>query len=223
MHDTAMLLGALGGAAYDQGVEVITPYFGSSGTGQINAIFPVDAARPHEDAMPHLTVDYSGDLEEVGDFDTLCATLCRTLVEFRADGQPVYPLGGVRVRAIAADHWCIGDGRADAAFVHARLTVAAGRGARHAQGHRRCAVRGDEGALRGPVRAAGPGAVARGRRVRRRRAPGSTTTCTRACAGHDGRNGDAPTPPRRARWPGRCTTRGARARSCATSRARIRG
>lgn len=41
MHDTAMLLGALGGESYDQGVEVVTPYFGSSGTGQINAIFPV--------------------------------------------------------------------------------------------------------------------------------------------------------------------------------------
>ncbi|WP_026067627.1 3,4-dihydroxyphenylacetate 2,3-dioxygenase [Pusillimonas noertemannii] len=41
MHDTAMLLGLLGGRDYDQGVEIITPYFGSSGTGQINAIFPV--------------------------------------------------------------------------------------------------------------------------------------------------------------------------------------
>ncbi len=41
MHDTAMLLGALGWDAYDQGVEVLTPYFPSSGTGQINAIFPV--------------------------------------------------------------------------------------------------------------------------------------------------------------------------------------
>lgn len=41
MHDTAMLLGALGGKHYDQQVEVITPYFGSSGTGQINAVFPV--------------------------------------------------------------------------------------------------------------------------------------------------------------------------------------
>ena len=41
MHDTAMLLGALGGAAYDRPVEVVTPYFGSSGTGQINAVFPV--------------------------------------------------------------------------------------------------------------------------------------------------------------------------------------
>lgn len=41
MHDTAMLLGALGWSDYDQQVEVVTPYFGSSGTGQINAIFPV--------------------------------------------------------------------------------------------------------------------------------------------------------------------------------------
>ena len=41
MHDTAMLLGALGWDAYQGKVEVVTPYFGSSGTGQINAIFPV--------------------------------------------------------------------------------------------------------------------------------------------------------------------------------------
>ncbi|MNL86275.1 hypothetical protein D3C87_2149190 [compost metagenome] len=41
MHDTAMLLGALGWSNYDGKAEVVTPYFGSSGTGQINAIFPV--------------------------------------------------------------------------------------------------------------------------------------------------------------------------------------
>ena len=41
MHDTAMLLGLLGGRDYAAPVEIITPYFGSSGTGQINAIFPV--------------------------------------------------------------------------------------------------------------------------------------------------------------------------------------
>ena len=41
MHDTAMLLGALGWSAYDGQVEVVTPYFGASGTGQINAVFPV--------------------------------------------------------------------------------------------------------------------------------------------------------------------------------------
>lgn len=41
MHDTAMLMGALGWSAYDGRAEVVTPYFGSSGTGQINAILPV--------------------------------------------------------------------------------------------------------------------------------------------------------------------------------------
>ncbi len=43
MHDTAMLLGALGWDSYRAPAEVITPYFGSSGTGQINAVFPVTA------------------------------------------------------------------------------------------------------------------------------------------------------------------------------------
>jgi len=41
MHDTAMLLGALGWSDYDAPAEVLTPYFGASGTGQINAVFPV--------------------------------------------------------------------------------------------------------------------------------------------------------------------------------------
>jgi 3,4-dihydroxyphenylacetate 2,3-dioxygenase len=41
MHDTAMLLGALGWSAYDAPAEIVTPYFGASGTGQVNAVFPV--------------------------------------------------------------------------------------------------------------------------------------------------------------------------------------
>jgi 3,4-dihydroxyphenylacetate 2,3-dioxygenase len=41
MHDTAMLLGAMGWNQYTGKVEIITPYFPSSGTGQINALFPV--------------------------------------------------------------------------------------------------------------------------------------------------------------------------------------
>lgn len=41
MHDTAMLLGALGWSAYDAPAEIVTPYFGASGTGQLNAVFPV--------------------------------------------------------------------------------------------------------------------------------------------------------------------------------------
>ncbi|MES2611927.1 MAG: 3,4-dihydroxyphenylacetate 2,3-dioxygenase [Pseudomonadota bacterium] len=41
MHDTAMLIGALGWSDYAGRAEVLTPYFGASGTGQINAVFPV--------------------------------------------------------------------------------------------------------------------------------------------------------------------------------------
>lgn len=41
MHDTAMMLGALGWSEYTGRGEVITPYFGASGTGQINIVFPV--------------------------------------------------------------------------------------------------------------------------------------------------------------------------------------
>ncbi len=41
MHDTAMLLGALDWDRYAGKVEIVTPYFGSSGTGQLNAVFPV--------------------------------------------------------------------------------------------------------------------------------------------------------------------------------------
>jgi 3,4-dihydroxyphenylacetate 2,3-dioxygenase len=41
MHDTAMLLGLLGWDTYDRPVEIVTDYFASSGTGQINAVFPL--------------------------------------------------------------------------------------------------------------------------------------------------------------------------------------
>ena len=43
MHDTAMMLGALGWSGYDGKAEIVTPYFGASGTGQMNAVFPVTA------------------------------------------------------------------------------------------------------------------------------------------------------------------------------------
>ena len=40
-NNLTMLLGLLGWTDYRAPVEIVTPYFGSSGTGQINAIFPV--------------------------------------------------------------------------------------------------------------------------------------------------------------------------------------
>lgn len=42
MHDTGMLLGALGWDQYAGKVDIVTPYFESSGTGQVNAVFPLN-------------------------------------------------------------------------------------------------------------------------------------------------------------------------------------
>lgn len=42
MHDTAMLYGALGWDKYQGKAEIIGEYFPSSGTGQVNAVFPVN-------------------------------------------------------------------------------------------------------------------------------------------------------------------------------------
>ncbi|MGY0155753.1 3,4-dihydroxyphenylacetate 2,3-dioxygenase [Edwardsiella tarda] len=43
MHDTVMLLGLLGWDRYDGQVEFVTELFASSGTGQVNAVFPLPA------------------------------------------------------------------------------------------------------------------------------------------------------------------------------------
>jgi 5-carboxymethyl-2-hydroxymuconate isomerase len=77
--------------------------------------------------MPHLTLDYSANLAASGDFDGLCRALAACLIAQRDGAEPVYPIGGVRVRAFAADAWSIADGAADAGYVHAALKVGAGR------------------------------------------------------------------------------------------------
>ena len=63
MHDTAMLLGLLGWSAYDGHAEVITPYFGASGTGQINAVFPVTPQDGH--AVPAPVASATGGYQAV--------------------------------------------------------------------------------------------------------------------------------------------------------------
>lgn len=77
--------------------------------------------------MPHLTLEYSANLHQQGEFKLLCEKLARCLLEQQADGKAVYPVGGTRVRALRADDYCVGDGSLEAAFVHATLKIGAGR------------------------------------------------------------------------------------------------
>ena len=77
--------------------------------------------------MPHLILEHSGNLGPDADMTGLCRKLAQCLIAQRAEGQPIYPIGGVRVRSFAADAWCVADGASDAAYVHASLKVGAGR------------------------------------------------------------------------------------------------
>ena len=78
--------------------------------------------------MSHMTLEYSANLQRDGDVTGLCRKLAQFMVEMRAGERSVYPPGGVRVRAIPCEEFCIADGGlADAAFVHAILKIGAGR------------------------------------------------------------------------------------------------
>jgi 5-carboxymethyl-2-hydroxymuconate isomerase len=75
-----------------------------------------------------MTLEYSANLRAAGRFGELCRKLARFMVDLRAEGKPVFPAGGVRVRAIPCDDFCIADGSIeDAGFVHAILKIGAGR------------------------------------------------------------------------------------------------
>jgi 5-carboxymethyl-2-hydroxymuconate isomerase len=79
--------------------------------------------------MSHMTLEYSANLRDAGRFGELCRKLARFMTALRVEGTAVFPPGGVRVRAIACEEYCIADGTvSDAGFVHAILKIGAGRG-----------------------------------------------------------------------------------------------
>ncbi|SDG41121.1 5-carboxymethyl-2-hydroxymuconate isomerase [Paraburkholderia phenazinium] len=94
--------------------------------------------------MPHLTILYTPNLDRSAseggsDIAALCQTLATTMNAQRDEaGQPVFPVGGVRVLAYPAAHFAVADGGAagraaggtgDYAFVYLNLRMARGRSA----------------------------------------------------------------------------------------------
>lgn len=77
--------------------------------------------------MPHLTLEYSDGLADDDSMAMLCRKLARCLQEQKDGDRSVYPVGGIRVRALRCEIYCIADGVIDAAFLHANLKIAAGR------------------------------------------------------------------------------------------------
>jgi 5-carboxymethyl-2-hydroxymuconate isomerase len=72
--------------------------------------------------MPHLTVEYSANLDPVLRLPELIASLHDT-----AAGIDAFPLAGLRTRAERRDVYRIADGHPDNAFVHLVLRIAHGR------------------------------------------------------------------------------------------------
>jgi 5-carboxymethyl-2-hydroxymuconate isomerase len=75
--------------------------------------------------MPHLTFEYTANLEAEGDLPGLLEKANAVLIA----QQGVFPIGGIRSRAIRLEHYRMADGAADYAFVHATLKIGAGRDA----------------------------------------------------------------------------------------------
>ncbi|MBR1177741.1 5-carboxymethyl-2-hydroxymuconate Delta-isomerase [Bradyrhizobium sp. KB893862 SZCCT0404] len=72
--------------------------------------------------MPHFTIEYSANLDGRLDIDTVCEVVRKAAVE-----TGIFPLGGIRVRAIRCEHYAIADARNDYGFLDMVLRIGEGR------------------------------------------------------------------------------------------------
>ena len=72
--------------------------------------------------MPHLSIQYSPQLDDSHDMSALCHKLNEAIVE-----TELFPLAGIRVRAFRADHESVADCHPDNAFVAMQMYIGQGR------------------------------------------------------------------------------------------------
>jgi 5-carboxymethyl-2-hydroxymuconate isomerase len=72
--------------------------------------------------MPHFTIEYSGNLDGRLDMGAVVELVRKAAVE-----TGIFPLGGIRVRAIKCEHYAIADGRQNYAFLDMVLRLGEGR------------------------------------------------------------------------------------------------
>lgn len=78
--------------------------------------------------MPHVTIQYTANLDPDARIDALCATLAEVILAQRDDaGQRLYPIGGTRVLAYPSTTYAVADGGADRAFCYINARIAPGR------------------------------------------------------------------------------------------------
>lgn len=72
--------------------------------------------------MPHFTIEYSANLDGRLDMGAVCEIVRKAAVE-----TGVFPVGGIRVRAIKCEHYAIADGKKDYGFLSMLLRLGEGR------------------------------------------------------------------------------------------------
>ncbi len=72
--------------------------------------------------MPHFTIEYSANLEPCVDMQAVVEVVRKAAVE-----TGIFPLGGIRVRAIRCEHTAIADGSAHFGFLDMVLRLGEGR------------------------------------------------------------------------------------------------
>lgn len=72
--------------------------------------------------MPHFTIEYSANLDGRLDIGAVCEVVRKAAVE-----TGIFPLGGIRVRAIKCEHYAIADARQDYGFLDMVLRIGEGR------------------------------------------------------------------------------------------------
>jgi 5-carboxymethyl-2-hydroxymuconate isomerase len=72
--------------------------------------------------MPHFSIEYSANLDAQVDMSETCELVRKAAVE-----TGIFPLGGIRVRAIRCEHYAIADGRPGYGFLAMLLRLGEGR------------------------------------------------------------------------------------------------
>ena len=72
--------------------------------------------------MPHFTIEYSANLDERVDMSDVVELVRKAAVE-----TGIFPIGGIRVRAIKCEHYAIADGNPQLSFLSMVLRLGEGR------------------------------------------------------------------------------------------------
>ena len=72
--------------------------------------------------MPHFTIEYSANLDGRLDIGAVCEVVRKAAVE-----TGIFPLGGIRVRALRCEHYAIADGNPQHGFLAMVLRLGEGR------------------------------------------------------------------------------------------------